>query len=173
MYRVALVGHSNLPVFPSWGDVQVEVFKERGAYLTDLTDRRRFGGALFTTHWDCVVLFLGGNDIAVERNQDSLYYRHLEAFQALHTNKLIVTDLEPRQYNRANQIRFGITTREYQAIANIVNKKLKRYARRTANVELIHIPPAYLEDSVDGIHLSDEGQGHLIRKYKKVITAIR
>ena len=64
MYRVALVGHSNLPVFPGWENVQVEIFKVNGAKLTDLRDEQRFGRALFTTNWDCVVIFLGGNDVA-------------------------------------------------------------------------------------------------------------
>ena len=171
MYRVALVGHSNLPVFPGWGNVQVEIFKERGARLTDLRDGLRFDGALFTTNWDCVVVFLGGNDIADCRNLDNLYNRHLDAFRTLHTNKLVVTDLEPRVYNRVNQATFGITTRTYNAIAKVVNKKLKRFVKRTANVELVHIPPGYLEGSEDGIHLSPEGQQSLIQRYKRHIIS--
>ena len=171
MYRVALVGHSNLPTFPGWGNVQVEVFKERGARLTDLRDRLRFDGALFTTNWDCVVVFLGGNDIADCRNQDNLYNRHLDAFRKLHTNQLVVTDLEPRTYDRENQARFGITTRTYNAIAKLVNKRLKRFVKRTANVELVHIPPGFMEQSGDGIHLSPTGQESLIHRYKSHILS--
>ena len=62
MYRVAVVGHSNLPEFSNWDRVQVEIFKERGALLTDLIERRQFRQALFDTQRNAVVLFLGGND---------------------------------------------------------------------------------------------------------------
>ena len=171
MYRVALVGHSNLPVFPGWENVQVEIFKVNGAKLTDLRDEQRFGRALFTTNWDCVVIFLGGNDVAKCKNPDNLYNRYMDAFRVLHTNQLVVTDLEPRTYNRANRIRYNITTAEYKTVSDVLNKRLKRYAKRTANVQLVHIPPGYLEDSVDGIHLSLNGQRKLIDRYKGYINS--
>ena len=173
MYSVALVGHSNLPVFPGWENVQLETFRVPGALLTDLRDENRFDRSLFTNSWDCVVTFLGGNDIAECRDQDELYQRHMDAFRALDTDQLVVTDLEPRTYNQANEERFDLTTNEYNTIAKIVNKKLKRYAKRTANVELVHVKPGYLEDSVDGIHLTNEGKRHLIRKYKRLINEFR
>lgn len=173
MYRVALVGHSNLPVFPGWGNAQIESFKVQGAKLTDLRDQHKFGASLFTTNWDCVIVFLGGNDIAGCRNQDDLFNRYLSAFRVLHTTKLVVTEVEPRTYNREYQSRFGINTLTYNTIAKILNKKLKRYAKRTSNVELVHIPSGYMNGSVDGIHLSPEGQQHLITKYKLIIDSFR
>ena len=173
MYRVALVGHSNLPTFPGWDNVQVEVFKVRGAKLTDLIDHQRFSGALFTTHWDCVVLFLGGNDIAGCQDPDVLFRRHEAAFRTLRTNRLIITDLEPRTYDRQAQNTYGISSHRYNAIAKLVNKRLKRFVRRTPNANLIHIPPGFMEQTRDGIHLSPTGERDLIRRYKGCILAFQ
>ena len=142
--------------------------------MTDLIEGRRFRGALYTTHWHCVILFLGGNDLANCRDQDTLYRRYLDAFNRLRYDRLLLTDLEPRSYNREQERRHGIETAQHRALANVVNKKLKRHAKRNKNtVQLIHVPSGYMEDSRDGIHLSPRGEQKLILKYKKVINAYR
>ena len=174
MYRVALVGHSNLPEISSWDNVRVESFKERGAELTDLIGERRFGEALYTTHWDCVILFLGGNDLANWRDQDTVYDRFMSVYASLQYERLMVTELEPRTYNWQREIRHGITTARYNALAKVVNKKLKRHASHNrARIQLIHVPPGYMIGSRDGIHLSTFGEEQLIQKYRRVINAYR
>ena len=174
MYRVALVGHSNLPEIPIWGGVRVELFKERGAELLDLVQRRRFSGALYATHWDCVVLFLGGNDLARCRSPYVMYWRFSDAFDVHDYDRLMVTDLEPHLYNRELALRHGITTEQYTPLANVIDKKLRRRARRDRQtIQLIHVPSGYMVGSREGIHLSPSGEQKLIEKYKKVINAYR
>ena len=168
MYSVALIGHSNLPVFPSYGDVQISHFKCRGALLSDIRNPRKFDQRMLETHWNCVILFLGGNDLAVHKDQKPIFNLFLEVLKALKkADKVLVTDIEPRTYSRAKEIQFGITTRQYNKRKDIINNQWKRYAKRTRSFQLIHVPPGYQVDSHDrGIHLGIEGQRNLIRKYK-------
>ena len=171
MVKVAFVGHSNLPRIPNWDGVQVELFKEGGAGLIDIVEQNsKFRRELFTTHWQIIVLFLGGNDLNSCRNVDEVYARFMRAYQALHFDWLVVTEIEPRVYNRQLAARFRINTERYETLRKVVNKRVKRHAKRTRNINFIHIPPKYMLGSVDGIHLSTEGAAYLVQKYKGVIN---
>ena len=69
VYHVALIGHSQLPTVPDYEDVRFTVFKVKGAHVRDLWDPNRFDLSIFTTHWDCAILFIGGMtsaDIAMQ-----------------------------------------------------------------------------------------------------------
>ena len=168
MYSVALIGHSNLPVFPSYGDVQISHFKYPGALLSDIWNPRKFDQRMLDTAWDCVILFLGGNDLAVHKEHQPIFEIFLKVLDALKKAKrVLVTELEPRTYTRAKEIQYGITTSRYNKRRDIINKQWKRYAKNTRSFQIIHVPPGYQGESHDGgIHLGIEGQRNLIRKYK-------
>ena len=130
MFSVAVVGHSNLPSFSCWDGVHVELFKKRGASLSDLVERVGFKGDLFVKHWDCVVLFLGGNDLNANSDRDDVFNLFLEACNSLHYDKLLLTDIEPRTYSPEKALRYNVTTQQYDNLRSVVNKKLKRFAKR-------------------------------------------
>ena len=172
MYRVAVIGHSNLPDISSWDDVQLKTFKVKGALLTDLIQGKKFSGTLYTRSWDCVILFMGGNDIAMCRNPDTLFRRFESARRLFQCERFILTDIEPRVYTPERAARHGINTRQYTILANVVNKKLKRYAKREKPiVQMVHIPLSYTINSHDGIHLSAFGTQKLIGRYKAIVNA--
>ena len=171
MYTVALVGHSNLPVFPSYEDVRVEIFKSKGALLTDIWDPLRFEQRMLQQRWDCVILFLGGNDLADCHNPKIVFERFTKVLKAFeHVPKVFVTDVEPRNYTPEKERRFKITNKQYRDLRDMVNNRLKRYAKSTRSFQLVHVPPGYQKDSHDqGIHLGLRGERELIGKYKNKI----
>ena len=170
MFSVALVGHSGLPDFPSYDDVIVESFKSRGAILTDIWSSR-FSPRMLQQNWDCVILFLGGNDLRYCRDQEELFDRFLACFHAFNTSKIFVTDLEPRTYYDETQ--WGISTEVYRGLSGVVNNRLRRYCKNRPNIDLLHVPPAYFSDTDDGIHLGPNGMSNLVAKYKKAISGYR
>ena len=64
MYKVAVVGHSQIPNQISTRDtnVSIKVFRRQGARLEHI-DELPFC-EIFNSQYDLLVLFLGGNDIA-------------------------------------------------------------------------------------------------------------
>ena len=168
MISVALVGHSNLPLFRSYSGVHLEFFKQGGAKLNDIWNPEKFDQRMLQRRWHIVIVFLGGNDLATCRNQDVIFERFMALVNAFRTRKLFITDLEKRWYRDPRQ--FGITSRDYNQLANIVNLRLKRYARRTRHFELVHVPPGYSTGSREGIHLGPLGEYMLVRKYRHKIN---
>ena len=173
MPSVAVIGHSNLPKFASWSNnIQLETFKVKGAKLIDLIQRKNFPETSYTTSWDYVILFMGGNDIAKCRDIDTLFRRFLTAKELFPCERFILTDIEPRVYTPEKAARYRIRTEQYTAVAKVVNKKLKRYASREKPiVQMVHIPPSYTINSHDGIHLTASGTQKLIGRYKAIIDA--
>ena len=169
MFTVALVGHSGLPKFESYDDVFVDTFQSKGAILTDIWSSK-FSPRMLQQNWDCVILFLGGNDLRYCRDQGELFDRFLACFHAFNTAKIFVTDIEPRTYY---DDRWDITTEEYRGLSGIVNNRLRRYCKNRSHLDYLHIPPAYFNDTDDGIHMGPEGMNNLIAKYKRAIQGYR
>ena len=67
VFRVALIGHSQLPPIDNYEDIEFTQFKSRGVCIKHINDPARFNvDAIFGTQWDCIILFLGGNDLCVK-----------------------------------------------------------------------------------------------------------
>ena len=172
MPSVEVIGHSNLPKIASWGNFHVETFKVKGARLIELIQEEKFPKRLYTNSWDYVILFLGGNNIAKCRDVRILYLRFLTVRRLFPCERLILTDIEPRVYTEEKARLYRIDTRQYKIVANVVNQKLKRFAKsQKPKVQMVHIPPEYMVESHDGIHLSVRGTQELIRRYKAIINA--
>ena len=62
VYKVALVGHSQLPEIEDYDDVEFELLKIRGARIRTFEESNCFG-RICSEEWDCVIIFLRGNDI--------------------------------------------------------------------------------------------------------------
>ena len=171
MPSVAVIGHSNLPEIASWDNFHVETFKVKGARLIELIQHERFPKRLYTNQWDYVILFLGGNDIAKCRCQHLLYLRFKTVHGIFPCKRFLLTDIEPRKYTPEKARLFNIETRQYQITANVVNLKLKVFAKkRKPQVQMVHIPPGYMIASHDGIHLSPEGKQLLVSRYQSIIS---
>ena len=172
MPSVAVIGHSNLPEIASWDNFHVETFKVKGARLIELIQQERFPKRLYANEWDYVILFLGGNDIAKCRDQHILYLRFITVHGLFPCKRFLLTDIEPRVYTKERAKLFRIETRQYQIAANVVNHKLKVFAKsHKPQVQMVHVPPRYMIESHDGIHLSPWGTQMLVRRYKAIISA--
>ena len=175
VFRVALIGHSQLPSIPDYDDVSFTEFKSRGAHISHLSDPNRFNvNAIRNNQWDCIILFLGGNDLCVSRNPNKVENDLETLINSFNANLILVTEIESRVYEPRFRRRFRITTEEYNGLARAVNRKLKRRARHwRQGVRLIHCPPSYNIAGRDGIHFGDLGTLSLINKYKGAIRHAR
>ena len=173
MYTLALIGHSNLPKIVNYADVIVECFKCPEAKLTDVTNPEKFDQRMLHRRWDCVILFLGGEDLAECRDQKVIFDRFVAVLDVLNARKVLLTDLEPRIYSSRLEERYGINTQDYNNLKDIVNKRLQRYSKRSQRFQLVHVPPAYQNDTWNGILLGEDGQESLVLKYLHLIKEHR
>lgn len=167
VYRVAVIGHSNVPKVYSFDDVEITFIKERGAEIKHVYDK--LAPRILHRSWDVVIVFLGGNDLC-HRTADQVAADLIRLAHDLDAHKVVITSIEPRTYSPAKQILYGITNEEYKARATAINGKLKTKARCTKDFRIINCCPRYNYNSPDGIHFNQVAKRSLVTKY---IAAIR
>ena len=172
VYKVALVGHSQLPDIEDYDDVEFEQFKRSGARITTFTEGHDFN-RICSNEWDCVIIFLGGNDLC-DHHDASLMVRDLLDFVSeIRAQTIFVTEVEKRFYNRDLEIQHNTTTQQYMRLATIANNQLRRRAK-AKTFRLIHLPSSYNLNSRDGgIHFGDLAIRSLISKYVGNINRVR
>ena len=169
--NVAIVGHSQTPRMYSYQNVNIHIFKGRGAKIDDVYQSGSKLNRVLQYSWDIVFLFIGGNDICDK--PPSVVVEELIALRhQIHSRYVYITAIEPRYYTLAKEIQYRITTKEYNTRAKIANNRLKRFAERNYYRNIL-ICPEYLYGSPDGVHLGEIGNNSLIIKYKKVIRYIQ
>ena len=173
-YQVALIGHSQLPWIEDYEDVRFSLFKRGGAQIADIYDSNRFDTeSIFHSNWDCVFLFLGGNDLCTHHNAARVVDDLLSLVDKIQAEAKFITAIEPRTYYPHNAERYNITTEDYNRMRRIANTKLKTIARQWKEFRTINCPPSYNEDSPDGIHFCNEARALLIQKYWTAIGHAR
>ena len=165
--RVAIVGHSQLPVIADYEDIKITRYFRPGAKLDYIDDREC--ASLLRRSWDIVIIFLGGNDIC-QTNPNLVADRALAIVRRLNAHEVFLVNAETRVYYPARAAQFEITTEEYQIRANAYNQRLKRLARSTKVFRSVHLPPGYSANSGDGIHFNTRGKLALIAKFKRTIA---
>ena len=172
VYKVALVGHSQLPYIEDYDDVEFERFKRGGARIETFTKGNDFS-RICSDEWDCVIIFLGGNDLC-DHHDASLMVRDLLDFVSkIQAQTIFVTEVEKRFYKRNLEIQYNTTTQQYTGLANTANHQLRRRAK-AKTFRLIHLPSSYNLNSRDGgIHFGDLAVRSLISKYIGNINRVR
>ena len=166
VFRVALVGHSQLPAIEDYDEVEFELFKIPGARIKDF----KYSERIRSNEWDCVIIFLGGNDLCDHHDADQVVNELLELVSEIQARSIILTQIEKRTYSPARERRHGITTEQYNSLANVTNNKLKRRKRSLGTFHLIHCPAGYNLDSRDGgIHFSETAARSLTTRYMGAI----
>ena len=174
VYEVALIGHSQLPSLRDYDDVVIREFKSRGAHIQHVLNSDRFDSArIRNKQWDCVILFLGGNDLCSSRDADQVVNHLLDLANAISASTILITEIETRTYYPRFQERYGITTKDYNILATRTNQKLKRRAKSQQTFRVIHCPHSYNLDSRDGIHITPQAETSLIIKYQAAIRHAR
>ena len=77
VFRVALVGHSQLPEIEDYDDVVFESFQIRGARVRDFRQSDQIE-RIRSNEWNCVIVFLGGNDLCDHHDANQVVNELLE-----------------------------------------------------------------------------------------------
>ena len=105
MFRVAIVGHSLVPVsFDSSPFVSVSISRKPGAKFQDW-ECSEFS-EFFAARFDLAIVFLGGNDLAIAETQEVVNRAKFLAERASEcANQVRVCTIEQRNYSEFNRFR--------------------------------------------------------------------
>lgn len=133
LFRVALVGHSQLPVsWPSYGEgdeaVEVRLFRSPGGKVGTFRHNRVLREVLEWPH-DLTVLWLGSNDICDRARPIVLANDIRELVREVENrcgSKVLISLIEPRTAHRRSA---GLEPGGYNRVAASVNRRLRRSLR--------------------------------------------
>ena len=171
VYKVALVGHSQLPHIDDFDDLEFEQFKIGGARIESFTKGSDYE-RICSDEWDCVILFLGGNDLSDHYDASTMVNDLMGFVDDIRAPLKLVTEIEPRTYSKRFADQHKITTEQYKGLAKCANNKLKNL-KKSRGFQLIHTPSSYNNNSRDGIHIGEIGVRSLIERYLARISRNR
>ena len=161
MFRVALVGHSQVPVNYEYGyqdfPVRVYVYRRPGARIKDI----RFD-PVFNSFWrhrfDLSILFIGGNDLEKDTNTKAVRDEYCHLIRVLNgKDAACIPSTIERRENLPTFHRYQITQAEYNSKSRSINRFLARYCRAT-NQEYLDLQRGVFTGprARDGVHFSAE-----------------
>ena len=173
--RITACGHSQLPNrLDNFDGHTVTTFKHPGAHIKHVFDHRSPLYNVWTTPADLVILFLGGNDIAVLK-KDFVHHIRKEIVDLVTKLKqhvcplVVVTLLEERTYTHhpRRELRESPILKDYNNIAKKVNLRLKEYAKKTNLYRTVLVRGEFLQGrNHDGVHLTAAGIHQLWYNYR-------
>ena len=168
---VSIVGHSLVPhtIEPVDG-ARIEIFRLPGAKVSTFNSNPQLANVL-SWHHDLTILFLGGNDIndycipsEIARNIENLV-EIIHHNCASHISLVLIEHRNPPPGNR-----FNVTAKNYNRIANNINKRLKRKLKNKTYVNFLSIGAKPFRQGVtDGIHFDAESRIQLKQKFRNTI----
>ena len=169
-YRVALVGHSQLPreLNVPYPGIELRIFRAPGARATNFESRARLRDALAWKH-DLTILWIGSNDITTHTIPNDLAHD----IQAIITNfesqcgsEVSIVLIEPRLPDP----RFGHnpSSEAYRLIADGVNRRLIRRNRNRYTLSM-GARPFVAGLGRDGVHWARASRAHVNEKITKFI----
>ena len=172
VFKVALVGHSQLPYIEDYDDVEFEQFKKGGARIEDFTKGSNYE-RICSDEWDCVILFLGGNDLCDHHDASQMVTELMNFVDDIRAPLKLVTEIEKRTYSRRLGEQHNITNEQYRRLAACANNKLK-HRKNSGAFQLIHTPSSYNNNTRDGgIHFGEIAERSLITRYVGAISRAR
>ena len=165
MYKVSLVGHSQVPQTFNVNKVEIKIFRAPGGHASSFFSDNRLNSVLSWKH-DLCILWIGSNDISQETDIEILFNDLKEIVNNIEREcgaLVTICQIEPRIYSDNGPI----STPDYVKIQRAVNKKIKRSLR---NPTINFNTKTYIEHlSSDGVHWNSEGR-RLVEN--KLLTAI-
>ena len=172
MFRVAILGHSQVPEVVEGPNLDIRVFRKPGGFWYDLfcpqfSDFCKGG-------FDLAIIVLGGNDLAGNRPvldivEDAKVFVKYASECARHVR---VCTAESRTYPENN--RFGVSNSEYKARKNRYNRMLLRMLKRE-NARAINLERPWFkyERKSDGVHFSTESLKRFARELVRVSLGVK
>ena len=171
VYKVAIVGHSQVPMqFPNIPGVEVRIFRRPGAKLEAAYDYTEFRNAANWNH-NHTILFIGGNDIGIgplRQSVDQISTNLIQLCWHFHSSGSTVSLvlIEPRTFP------VRAVHKNYKSQADRINRKLKRYARHSqAPYHTINLNATPFREghTGDGTHFNAATSQHIIAKMQNAI----
>ena len=165
MFRVALLGHSQIPrrLDHHIEGVEVTIFRAPGGKVTNFLKDNRLNRILNFEH-DLAIIWLGSNDLEYGGTSrltvDSLISVANLVEEQCHS-RVILVELENRKYPPYNE---RIPEGDYMRLKRAVNKKIQKH-----RFKYIHFRTSQFELDVDGVHFTEDAQGLVREKLIKVI----
>ena len=173
IFKVALVGHSQLPPageFPSISNCEISHYRFPGACIDDLFCL--VGTTSFwNTTFDLTILCIVGNNLCKPDQTFQQFFanwRNLVATIKAKDKVLIPCSIEYRHYLPSN--RFGVSPEEYTVLCKRATQKIKRFCayRKIEYINLSMGRFPYTRN--DGVHFSRHAQNKFV---ELIVTRIR
>jgi len=159
MWKVSLVGHSQLPPQLSVPDTEINIYRAPGGKATTFFSDERLNDVLTWTH-DLCILWLGSNDIREDSVPQEIVNDLVEVVESIEESCGAIVKVclvEPRFYPGEDYM----THETYKKVQRSINRKLQR---RLSNDFLHFNSHSWINSlSGDGVHWDAEGK-QLIRK---------
>lgn len=163
MWKVSLVGHSQLPDDLSINNAEIQIYRGPGGRADNFFEDERLNEVLNWEH-DLSILWLGSNDIDNETQPRDIANNILKVVESIEENCQAVVWIclvEPRLYTNGFMME-----EDYRKVQRKINKILKEKGN-----QVIHFNSndwvEYLAS--DGIHWTVEGRKRVKSKLKKTI----
>ena len=168
-FKVAIVGHSNVPVRFHHPGASVSIFRKGGALLKNFYSEPALNRVL-DEKFDLVFTWLGSNDVEDGKGTLEIPRLTLELAKDIKSKtgaQVIVIDIEPR----VCPVRYHTTTKAYKKIAKGINDKILK--KRGDHHGVLHVEP-FLKFHINesGCHYTREGRRILEGKISNQIRRI-
>ncbi|MEL7522101.1 MAG: SGNH/GDSL hydrolase family protein, partial [Cyanobacteria bacterium J06553_1] len=166
-FRVALVGHSNVPDGFHHPGAVVTICKKRGAHIRDFYKEPELM-KVFNDKYDLVFIYLGSNDVV--KGGDTVEIPKLTREIAIDIKnrtgaKVIAIALEPRNCPE----NYHTPTEDYRRLARAINSKIR--LKKKDDYGVLHLWQFLrYHISEDGYHFDREGRAYLRDRIGKQIT---
>ena len=172
MYKVAIVGHSQVPVdLPEIPYVELKIFRKPGAKLEHVHESPL--GDVFNYRPDLCIVLMGGNDIGIPQADRAEVMGRLRAY--LLELKEITPDLrwmnmEKRFYPWRN--RYGVNNQQYEVDRKWFNNAMRGFLRTNQIQPLNVTGPWWAGNQIDGVHFNQEASRAIRRKLLNCILQV-
>ena len=163
MWKIALVGHSQIPQRFSFPGAQVRIFRAPGGKASAFFDDSRLNEIL---NWeqDLTIVWIGSNDVTSNTDPDMIFDHIKGICYAIKDNCQYVVyacQIEPRLHPR------GLSPQQYKKIQSGINNRIKK----RLGLRNIHFNNIQFVEELhgDGVHWSEAGPMRVESKFRKVI----
>ena len=166
MFKVSLVGHSQIPYSLNVHNSEIRIFRAPGGRASSFFSDERLNRVLSWKH-DLCLLWLGSNDIADGIDPSLLTNTIREITRTIERDceaVVCICLIEPRLYSGVRPI----SAENYKKVQHSINNRIKRCMRN----QVIHFNSNFYVESLssDGVHWSSAGRSKV---EDKLITVIK
>lgn len=164
MWKIALVGHSQIPPALAFPNADIRIFRAPGARACNFDEDSRMNKVLEWEH-DLTILWIGSNDVNVNTTPEIIFNDIQSICFKIQNNcqsLVYICQVEPRVRTR------NISAEQYKKYQTGINNRIKK-----SKIPNIHFNTlSFVEElSGDGVHWSEAGRVRVEAKIRKVIRS--